>query len=318
MNIRTVLVGARGYVGEELIEIMSQHPYLDLIAASSRELDGKPVANYSRKGSNNNDKSSLIYSHLEPRSVAELKPDLIILALPNGLAKSFVDVIDKLLPSSTIIDLSADYRFDKQWYYGLPEVYSLKKNRRISNPGCYATAIQLSIAPVKEHLVGAMSCFGVSGYSGAGTKPSDKNNIALLKNNLMPYQLTEHVHEKEVSHHLQSNIKFSPHVAEFFRGISLTSHIPLNKSFEISTIKEIYQEFYKNKPLIQLQSLAPQITQVANKNGAVLGGFSLSKDGTHLAINCVLDNLLKGAATQAVQNINLAFQLHELTGLNRM
>jgi N-acetyl-gamma-glutamyl-phosphate reductase common form len=315
MNIRTVLVGARGYVGEELIEIMSQHPYLELVAASSRELNGKIVTSYNDKSGSHHSQEPLIYSHLEPQAIAKLKPDLIILALPNGLAKPFVDAIDNLHPSSTILDLSADYRFDKQWYYGLPEVYSLKNSRRISNPGCYATAIQLSVAPIKEHLGGVVSCFGVSGYSGAGTQPSDKNNTALLKNNLMPYQLTEHTHEREVSYHLQSNIKFSPHVAEFFRGISLTSHIPLNRAFEISTVKEIYQESYKDKPLIQLQSFAPQITQVTNKAGAVLGGFSLSKEGTHLAVNCVLDNLLKGAATQAIQNINLAFQLHQLTGL---
>lgn len=312
MSIKTILIGARGYVGAEIISIISRHSKLELIAASSRELDGERVSQYG--------KSELYYQNLSPKEVVALSPDLVILALPNGLAKSFVDIIDEQAASTTIIDLSADYRFDPNWHYGLPEVYSNKVSKRISNPGCYATAMQLCVAPVQDLVAGRVSCFGISGYSGAGTTPSDKNNLKLLQDNIMPYSLANHLHEQEVTHHLELDIKFSPHVAQFFRGICLTSHIPLKKQASLDeTINEIearYSEHYRKNGLIQFQAKPPQITQTAHKYGAVVGGLALSDDGSHLAVSCSLDNLLKGAASQAVQNINLAFELPQLEGLS--
>ncbi|GAA4350855.1 N-acetyl-gamma-glutamyl-phosphate reductase [Kangiella taiwanensis] len=307
MKIQAVLVGARGYVGAELISILSEHSSIDLIAASSRELDGKPVEQYS--------KSELIYGDLSPQDIVELSPDLVILALPNGLAEKFVKPLDETSAPISVIDLSADYRFDPNWSYALPEVHLNTVGSRISNPGCYATAIQLSVAPVKDLVDGSISCFGISGYSGAGTTPSDKNNLDLLKGNVMPYSLVNHLHEKEVSHHLGLDIKFSPHVAEYFRGISLTSHIPLKESSDIKRIKQLFQEYYQGKPLIKLQDEPPQVASSAHSHGATIGGWSLSSDGKHLALCCALDNLLKGAASQAVQNINIAFGLPQLEGL---
>ena len=111
-----------------------------------------------------------------------------------------------------IIDLSADYRFDPSWYYGLPELTRARHagQRRISNPGCYATAMQLAIAPMLDVLDGPVQCFGVSGYSGAGTTPSDKNDPGKLRDNLMPYALTGHVHEREVSTQLHHPVEFMP------------------------------------------------------------------------------------------------------------
>lgn len=312
MSIKTVLIGARGYVGAELISIISRHLKLELVAASSRELDGLRVSQYA--------KSELYYQNLSPKEVIALSPDLVILALPNGLAKSFVDVIDDEAAQMTIIDLSADYRFEHNWHYGLPEVYSNKISKRICNPGCYATAIQLCVAPVQDLVAGRISCFGISGYSGAGTSPSDKNNSKLLRDNIMPYSLANHLHEQEVTHHLGLEVKFSPHVAQFFRGICLTAHIPLNKPPSLSeafkAIEKRYAEHYRKNELIQFQATPPQISQVSNEYGAVVGGLTLSDDGSHLAVTCTLDNLLKGAASQAVQNINLAFELPQLEGLS--
>lgn len=315
--IKAVLVGARGYVGSELIKILSHHPQIELVAASSRSLAGEKIEEYSP--------APLRYQELSPQAIVELAPELVFLALPNGLSAAFVEAIDTAIPDTVIVDLSADFRFKESrfkesrfelgWHYGLPEVYSNKQTTRISNPGCYATAMQLSVAPVRELVQGQISCFGVSGYSGAGTAPSDKNNPELLSDNLMPYKLTQHIHEQEVSKHLNLNIKFSPHVAEFFRGISLTSHIPLKQPLSLAAVEALYRDFYQDKALIKLQSEPPQVAQSANTHDAVIGGWSLSEDGTHLAVNCTLDNLLKGAATQAVQNANLAFQLPELTGI---
>ncbi|RDX38175.1 N-acetyl-gamma-glutamyl-phosphate reductase [Kangiella sp. HD9-110m-PIT-SAG07] len=307
MSIKAVLVGARGYVGTEIITILSSHPSVDLIAASSRELDGQEVKQYK--------KSKLFYQNLMVEDVVTLSPDLIILALPNGLAEAFVKSVDTQRADTTIIDLSADYRFDKGWHYGLPEIHEHKSSKRISNPGCYATAMQFCIAPVKELVNGRISCFGISGYSGAGTTPSDKNDLNLLKDNIMPYSLANHLHEKEVTHHLSLDIKFSPHVAEYFRGISLTSHIPLKESLQLEQLEDLYRMYYEGNSLVNIQKEPPQVTQVTGLYSALIGGLTLSESGTHLAINCVIDNLLKGAASQAVQNINLAFGLPQLEGL---
>lgn len=325
MNYKVAVLGARGYVGQELINIISKHPHLELMVASSRELEGQHIQGY--------EKDQLQYQLIDIDQAGELSADLVFLALPNGLSKDFVEAIIANNPNIIIIDLSADHRFDNDWEYSLPEVHPLsqanylsdkgqslkssakKRIQLISNPGCYATAIQLSLAPLKRFIEGKVSCFGVSGYSGAGTKPSDKNNIDKLKDNLMPYQLTEHVHEKEVSRHLGLDIKFSPHVAEFFRGIDVTSHVNLNTDLNLSEIKKLFKEFYDKHELVMIQGEPPFVKSVAGTHQTLIGGFSLSEDGKHLAINCVIDNLLKGAATQAIQNANWALNLPLMTGI---
>ena len=133
---------------------------------------------------------------------------------------------------TVIVDLSADHRFDDAWYYGLPELtrHAIAANARISNPGCYATAMQLAIAPLTDQLAGPPQCFGVSGYSGAGTTPSDKNNPDKLRDNLMPYALVDHVHEREVSRQLGMPVEFMPHVAPHFRGITMTVNLWLQQA----------------------------------------------------------------------------------------
>lgn len=127
-----------------------------------------------------------------------------------------------------IVDLSADYRFDDKWTYGLPELVDRAKiaqSRRISNPGCYATAAQIGIAPLLGYCNGMPTVFGVSGYSGAGTKPSPKNDVAFLTDNIIPYSLTDHIHEREISRQLGIDVAFIPHVAVWFQGIHV-GHFP--------------------------------------------------------------------------------------------
>lgn len=302
------LVGARGYVGEELITLLNQHPVFDLQLAVSRSKQGQPVKGYSKK--------SLNYQNASPTAVAEGKYDLIFLALPNGLAQAYVSKIDSLSIESVVVDLSADYRFDDNWYYSLPELNQQTGLTRISNPGCYATAIQLSLAPIISLLNGSAHCFGVSGYSGAGTTPSDKNNRQLLQDNLIPYQLSEHPHEKEVSRHLATDVKFSPHVASFFRGISMTTHISLQQAMTVEAVIEQYQKLYQNHNLVEVSDTIPLVKDIQGKAGAIVGGFTLDHSGKHLAVCCVLDNLLKGAAVQALQNANQAFNLNSLEAIH--
>src|SRR5262249_33979707 len=149
-------------------------------------------------------RGELRYESLDADAVAARRADAIVLALPNGKAAPYVTAIDKAAPQTVIVDVSADYRFDNAWYYGLPELNRAKfdSQRRISNPGCYATAMQLAIAPLKDRLASPPACFGVSGYSGAGTTPSDKNDPDKLRDNLIPYALVDHTHEREVTRHL--------------------------------------------------------------------------------------------------------------------
>ena len=159
--------------------------------------------------------------------------------------------------------------------------------------------------------------FGVSGYSGAGSKASRRNDREVLAENLLPYSLVDHIHEKEVSHHLGRDVRFMPHVASFFRGISLTIAAELNIGASEASLLTLYRDFYAHCPLIEVRETIPEVKEVRGTHGVILGGFSVSAaHPQRISIVSVLDNLLKGAATQAMQNLNLAFGLDAMTGLN--
>ncbi|WP_027068625.1 N-acetyl-gamma-glutamyl-phosphate reductase, partial [Novilysobacter defluvii] len=215
------------------------------------------------------------------------------------------------------IDLSADYRFDPAWYYGLPELTRGRYagQRRISNPGCYATAMQLAIAPMLGLLDGPVQCFGVSGYSGAGTTPSDRNDPGKLRDNLMPYALAGHVHEREVGSQLGHAIEFMPHVAPHFRGITMTVNMHLAEPLRADEVVDRYRGRYAGEPLVRIVEDAPWVSAIAGRHHVEIGGFTLSEDGRRLVVVATEDNLLKGAATQALQNLNLAFGYPELTAI---
>jgi len=216
-----------------------------------------------------------------------------------------------------LLDLSADFRFDPSWYYGLPELTRAQYvgQRRISNPGCYATAMQLAIAPMANALEGPVQCFGVSGWSGAGTTPCDRNNIELLHDNLMPYALAGHVHEREVARQLGHPIEFMPHVAAHFRGLTITANMHLAIPFDLEEVLARYHHRYAGEPLVRVQDAAPWVSRIAGAHHVDLGGFTLGGDGKRLVVVATEDNLLKGAATQALQNLNLAFGFDELAGI---
>ena len=187
---KVALIGARGYTGQALINLLNAHPNMDLRHVSSRELAGQKLKGYGKK--------EITYENLSAEDVRRMEEndevDCWVMALPNGVCKPFIDSIGQVgKGQSVIIDLSADYRFDSNWTYGLPELVDrskIAKATRISNPGCYATAAQIGIAPLIPYLGGQPTVFGVSGYSGAGTKPSPKNDVVNLTDNLIPYSLT--------------------------------------------------------------------------------------------------------------------------------
>ncbi|KAI1449046.1 Aspartate/glutamate/uridylate kinase [Annulohypoxylon stygium] len=321
---RVALIGARGYTGQNLISLINSHPNFELRHVSSRELEGKKLEGYTKK--------EIIYENLSFDDVYEMekkgKIDVWVMALPNGVCKPFVDAINKAKDEtasredkSVIVDLSADYRFDKSWTYGLPELVKrsqIAQATHISNPGCYATAAQLGISPLVGHLGGQPTVFGVSGYSGAGTKPSPKNNVENLTNNIIPYSLTDHIHEKEISNQLGADVGFIPHVAVWFQGIHHTINIPLNKTMTSRDIRQMYQDRYAGEKLVKVVGEAPLVKAISGKHGVEIGGFAVHSSGKRVVICVTIDNLLKGAATQCLQNMNLARGYAEFEGIPPM
>ena len=308
------IVGARGHTGAELIRLVAGHPGLELAFVSSRELAGQPVRDHVAEYA-----GPLRYENLSHEDVAAKRADAVVLALPNGKAGEIVAAIDAAKPDTVVVDLSADFRFDERWYYGLPELTrgANAGQRRIANPGCYATAMQLAIAPLKDQLAAPPACFGVSGYSGAGTTPSDKNDPAKLRDNLMPYALAGHVHEREVTRQLGVPVEFMPHVAPHFRGITMTVNLWLQHSTTREAVRARYSDFYAGEPLVRVVDEAPWVSAIAGRHHAEIGAFTLAAGGKRVVVVATLDNLLKGAATQALQNLNLALGFDEWSAIPR-
>ncbi len=316
MNDRRTLgiVGARGHTGAELIRLVARHPHLELAFVSSRELDGQRVHDHVAEYV-----GDLRYENLSHEAVAGKGADAVVLALPNGKAGEIVAAIDAVKPDTLVVDLSADFRFDDAWYYGLPELTRRRYagQKRISNPGCYATAMQLAIAPLKDRLAAPPACFGVSGYSGAGTTPSDKNDPDKLRDNLMPYSLVDHVHEREVTRRLGLPVEFMPHVAPHFRGITMTVNLWLQQAMKRDDVLALYREAYADEPLVRVVDEAPWVSAIAGRHHVEIGGFTVAPGGKRVVVVATLDNLLKGAATQAMQNLNLALGFDELASIER-
>lgn len=314
---RVALIGARGFTGRNLISLIDGHPHLEVAHVSSRELKGKKLEGYN--------KSEIIYENLQLEDVKRLESqgdvDMWVMALPNGVCKPFVQAIESANGKSKIVDLSADHRFvpETEWAYGLPELNNRDKiasSKKIANPGCYATGAQVAIAPLTEFITGLPTIFGVSGYSGAGAKPSPKNDPKFLNNNLIPYSLTNHIHEREISTRLGLEVAFTPHVAQWFQGISHTISIPIKKgSLTSEQIRKLYKEFYNNELLVHIDEDIPLVKNISGTHGVAVGGFKVNDAQDRVVVCATIDNLLKGAATQCLQNINLALGYGEYDGI---
>jgi N-acetyl-gamma-glutamyl-phosphate reductase/acetylglutamate kinase len=323
---RVGIIGARGFTGNELMKLIIGHPNMELAAVSSRQLSGKRISSNLRglfPGSDAGCGIDLRYVNLEPEAIVEFTKqngiDAWVMALPNGVCKPFVDALGTM--PVTVVDLSADYRFDEEWTYGMPERFrdNIRNSKRIANPGCYATGAQMAMLPFVHLLSPSVptNVFGVSGYSGAGTNPSDKNDPDVLRDNLIPYALQGHMHEREISHQLRQVVRFMPHVAPFFQGIQLTVSMTLSDPLRSSEeAVEMAKHRFKKDPLIKIQKEAPQVRNNSGRHHVAVGGFTLDSSKVKLVACATIDNLLKGAATQALQNLNLSLGLEdELEGI---
>lgn len=298
------IVGARGYTGTELLKILHRHPEVEVAWAGSREKAGQPVDDY----------PGLVFTDTTPEFVAGNPVDVMFLALPDGASAVYVDMIPE---ETVVIDISADHRWDSEWVYGLPELFRdrIAGSRRIANPGCYATVMQLALAPLLDDTDGTPVVFGVSGYSGAGTTPGPRNDPERLADNLMPYKLSGHNHEREAIAHLGRPVRFMPHVHPAFRGLLVTANVPVSSPMTGDDVRERMEKAYADEPLVEITDDMPELAEGANLLGVLLGGFTVTEDGRSVVVVGAEDNLLKGAAVQAVQNMNLALGIDEFTGI---
>jgi N-acetyl-gamma-glutamyl-phosphate reductase len=306
---RVGLVGGRGYVGQELVKLVARHPRLSLAFVASSSKLGERVADHLEGAPD-----ALRFE--DPSALDYERADVVILGLANGEAGAAAKAIASAAPGMVIVDLSADHRFDDGWIWGVPELRreGLAGARRIANPGCYATAAALALAPVASLLAGPAHVFGVSGYSGAGATPSPRNDVEALRDNVMPYALTGHAHEREVTRHV-APVFFVPHVASFLRGVAVTVSMAFAEPVTLAALRARYHDAYDAEPLVALADEPPLVRDVVGRPGAVVGGFAVDEARRHAVVVATLDNLLKGAASQAVQNVNLALGLPELTGI---
>lgn len=312
---RTIgLVGGRGYTGSELLKLISRHPQLELSFASSSSEAGRAISEVCADWPE--DGKTLV--SMTPDTCKGHHADAWVLAVPNGQAAPWAAAISRHHPDAIILDLSADHRFDSEWVYGLPERFraEIRRSRLIANPGCYATGCQLGLLPVLDYLEGTPVIFGVSGYSGAGRKPSEKNDPDRLHENLLPYKLSGHVHESEVSHQLERPVRFMPHVASFFRGISLTIAARVDHDATTDKLQGVYRNAYASEPRVRVLPGIPEVQAVRNTPDVHIGGFAVDeRDPACFNLVVTLDNLSKGAASQALQNLNLAMGMDENLGI---
>ena len=321
-RIRAGIIGATGYTGHELVKLLTKHRNVELVVLNSESSAGKKVSELYPDF-----KADIKYTGHSIDQINDLKLDVVFLALPHTVA---MDWAPKL--NSRVIDLSADYRFkDPKEYervyglehkdpaakavYGLPELFEdqIKPAKLIANPGCYATGMILSGYPLRdkaEYMV--FDC--KSGWSGAGKGSRYAKDASISKDNLIPYSLTTHRHKYEVQQFLGKRMSFTPHVIDTFRGMMITGHILLKEPTGAEEIKKSYKEFYKDARFVEVVDGTPDLHLVQNTNDLIIGGFEVDENNQLLVV-AVLDNLLKGASGQAVQNMNIMFGFDQAEGL---
>ena len=315
-KIRVGVVGGAGYTGGETVRLLLRHPNVQLIFVQSRSQQGKPVAE--------------IHTDLAGETALAFTPDyslpvdVLFLCLSHGESKPFVEQHN--FPSTTrIIDLGNDFRLDavaggRTFTYGLPELQRevIRNAKNIANPGCFATTIQLGLLPLaKAGKLTTVTSTGITGSTGAGQKLQETSHFSWRANNVAAYKTLTHQHLGEIHQTLNAlqpqfgKVHFVPWRGDFTRGIFVTSLVPC--SLQAKDIVDLYKDYYQPHPFTHVMDGMVDIKQVVNTNKCLI--YPEVVDGM-LAVHSVTDNLLKGAAGQAVQNMNLMLGLEETAGLN--
>ena len=314
--IQVGIIGGAGYTAGELIRILLQHPKATINFIYSTSQAGKPV---------NSIHQDLI-GETDLCFTGEINPsvDVVFLCLGHGNSTIFLEN-HTFSKETKIIDLSSDFRFeatDNPYVYGIPELKKkeIEKASFLANPGCFSTAMNLALMPLAAEnlLQGELHINGVTGSTGAGTSPSPTTHFSWRDNNFSTYKAFEHQHLKELKQLIQNlqpsykfGIHFIPNRGNFSRGIHLTAYTDF-KGTQAEAI-DIYTNYYASAPFTHLTQQPLHLKQVVNTNKCLL---RVQKFGDKLLITSIIDNLLKGASGQAVQNMNLMFGLDQTSGLN--
>ena len=314
--IDVAIVGGAGYVGGELIRLILNHPKCNLKLVTSQSQSGKSIHEVH--------KDLIGWTDLSFTSTYNLPVDVIIIATGHGKSRSFLE--KAVLPDEVIIiDMSRDYRLKDNadgFIYGLPELNKseIQRSHKIANPGCFATCIQLALFPLAKsgYLKNDVHVTAVTGSTGAGQNPTSTTHFSWRNNNISIYKPFVHQHLDEIYQSVlqlqpsfEKDINFIPMRGGFARGIF--SSIYLESSLEKDEITEIFEEYYASSPFVHLSHTPLTVKDVVNTNNALL---YVDQFQNKIRIESVLDNLLKGAAGQAVQNMNLVCGFDEDTGLN--
>jgi N-acetyl-gamma-glutamyl-phosphate reductase len=349
-TLRTAVLGVSGYTGAELVRLLLEHPRLattPLLLGRAEQADSLTVSLTSihpqLSGLPHADELRVVPFDWDLLKREQI--DILFLATPHDHAREIAPLA--LQHSIKIVDLSAAWRLQHdanraiykltdadpalakslqtEAVYGSPELHGpqIKSARLVANPGCYATSIILALAPLLRANLADLSCGIVadakSGVSGAGKAPTASTHFMYAADNLSAYSVFGHRHIGEILEQLHlenSQLQFTPHLLPIPRGILSTIYVRLNSTGSIKLIQDTYNEFYSNSPLVRvrLSPFLPQIQHVVRTNFCDLG-FQLAPDGKRLVVISCLDNLLKGASSQAVQNMNLMAGFHESEGL---
>lgn len=337
--IKVGIIGATGYAGGELVRLITQHPKAELVTMTSQSYAGQE---YKEVYSN--------YSHLdyvcEEEHIEEMaeKCDVIFLALPHGVASKKINA--DILSKTKIIDLGADFRIQdvdvyEKWYtthyskdilpeavYGLCEINrdKIKGKRIVANPGCYTSCSILSLYPlVKEGMIDLSSIIidAKSGATGAGRGLSLGNHYCELNESVKAYKVASHRHTPEIEEQLSIAagqdivLNFTPHLIPMDRGILATCYATLNKKYTYDDIRKAYEKHYGNEHFIRLtkEGVFPETKWVKGSNFVDIG-FTVDERTNRVIVIGALDNLFKGAAGQAVQNMNIIMGIEETTGID--
>lgn len=316
------IIGASGYTGYELIKILKNHSDVKLEILNSKTYAGQTVKSLYPDF----DDEELKFTDSSIEEINKL--DLVFLSVPHKTAMEIVPTLKR-----KVIDLSADYRFKKidayeeiygtkhtdkktKAVYGLPELFKekIKKAKVIANPGCYATVCTLSAFPMQK-LAKYIVFDCKSGWSGAGKESVYAKDPDSIKENIVAYKLSNHRHKYEIKQFIKTKLSFTPHVIDAFQGMMCTMHAILKKNISVDDIKKLYSDFYKGQPFIKIvEDKIPDLHDIQKTNYCCIGGFEIDENN-QLVVVAVIDNLLKGASGQAIQNMNLMFGFDEIAGL---
>jgi N-acetyl-gamma-glutamyl-phosphate reductase len=331
----TVVIGASGYAGGQLLRLIHAHPKLKFKSAIAHSKANTPIVGEHPFLIGKYDQN---FEEFSQEKITET--DFVFIALPHGESAG---LISKLKPGTKIVDLGADFRLKDSskwekyysgdhagsWTYGLPElennIENISKSSKVANPGCYATAIALAFAPLIKHdLIDQkyMTVVAASGTTGAGKKPAQSLLASEVMGSLSNYKLNgTHQHIPEIEQALSQisgselSLSFNPILAPMPRGILANCISVLQKPMKISEISKIFSEYYKNQPFVQIQQdTSLQTSSVIDTNNCTLQ-ISIDENTNQITVLSVLDNLIKGASGQAIQNMNLMCGWDQTLGL---